>query len=109
MTAPSNADLGAGYQAIHRFTIPVDDADHKVNCLRFLAVDRRPNAIDLVDVFCLVDLEGPMTSREFRVVGTGHPVPEGYTYRGTAERADGALVWHVMEAERVPPNDGSDA
>lgn len=41
---------------------------------------------------------GP-TDRGFRVVGTGHPLPEGVTFIGTVQ--DGPFVWHVYEEATV--------
>jgi hypothetical protein len=38
----------------------------------------------------------PMTNRLLHVVGTGHDIPEGTEYRGTAVRPDG-FVFHVYE------------
>lgn len=35
-------------------------------------------------------------ARTFVVIGTGHPIPEDYTYRGTAPRKDG-MVFHLYE------------
>lgn len=42
-----------------------------------------------------VDLEQPLETHEFRVVGTGWIVPENSNYVGTY--IDGPFVWHVYE------------
>ena len=35
--------------------------------------------------------------RTFVVVGTGHRIPDGATYAGTAPRTPDGLVWHLFE------------
>jgi hypothetical protein len=35
--------------------------------------------------------------RTFVVVGTGHRIPEGATYTGSAPRTHEGLVWHLFE------------
>lgn len=37
----------------------------------------------------------PETEKRFRVHGTGHPIEDGYSWRGTTE--DRQFVWHVYE------------
>jgi hypothetical protein len=39
----------------------------------------------------------PETMRTFAVVGTGHRVPDGAVYVGTARRTREGLVWHLYE------------
>lgn len=41
--------------------------------------------------------------RAFQVFGTGHPLPEGARYWGTAPRTPEGLVWHLYE---VTPQKG---
>lgn len=35
--------------------------------------------------------------RTFTIVGTGHPIPDGAVYVGTAPRTREGLVWHLYE------------
>lgn len=42
-----------------------------------------------------VDPESPLRVHRFSVHGTGHPLPEGGTYLGTA--VGSRCVWHVYE------------
>ena len=52
------------------------------------------------DELCLwieVDLSNNSEFRTFGVFGTGHQIPEGWFYHGTALDLDGAFVWHVYE------------
>jgi hypothetical protein len=39
----------------------------------------------------------PEVPRTFTVVGTGHPVPDGAVYAGTAPRTREGLVFHLYE------------
>lgn len=41
-----------------------------------------------------VDTDFAMEERRFGFFGTGHPIPEGWAYVGTAHSA-GGFVWHV--------------
>jgi hypothetical protein len=43
------------------------------------------------------DDAGIAVPRTFVVVGTGHPVPDGAVYAGTAPRTRHGLVWHLYE------------
>lgn len=44
--------------------------------------------------------DGPSSTRSFVIVGTGHPIPIGGTYVGTAITDGGRLIWHVYEVAR---------
>jgi hypothetical protein len=87
-------------ERIYRYEVPVDDQWHgfallgdplHVGC-------RRP---DVVEFWARWSLNGTAVFREFRVVGTGHPLPEDVSrYHGTVPI--GALVWHLVE--RHPSN-----
>lgn len=35
--------------------------------------------------------------RTFQVFGTGHQIPDGAVWRGTADRTPEGLVWHLFE------------
>jgi hypothetical protein len=39
----------------------------------------------------------PEVARTFVIVGTGHLVPEGASYVGTAPRTRDGIVWHLFE------------
>lgn len=43
------------------------------------------------------------TEREFQIVGTGHPIPKYFVYRGTAIQkvfgSDDRLIWHLYELD----------
>lgn len=45
----------------------------------------------------------PVRRRTFQVVGTGHPVPPGAQWAGTAPRTPEGLVWHLYEIRDPGP------
>ena len=51
-------------------------------------------------IWTLVNPENKTEIREFRIFGTGHPIPEDvvldFEYVGTAQMAGGTLVWHLF-------------
>ena len=52
-------------------------------------------------VWALVDIDEPMEVQEFRVFGTGHPLPDEPWIQGlhVATFMQGALVWHLFMAK----------
>lgn len=44
----------------------------------------------------------PEVPRTFVIVGTGHRIPDGAVYVGTAPRTREGLVWHLYELTGVP-------
>lgn len=54
---------------------------------------------DGLDLWALVDPGNGMEPCEFRIIGTGHPVPDDAgRFVGSVTTHDGQLVWHVFEA-----------
>ena len=49
-------------------------------------------------VWVLVNTDTPEVARTFRVIGTGHPIPDigELEYRGTVQQLN--FVWHVFES-----------
>lgn len=81
--------------AIFRYEVPVDDRWHRIELSGALySVGCR--TIDVVEFWALSS-GGPAISRDFRVYGTGHPLPAEFEYVGTAVAPGGALVWHLVE------------
>lgn len=68
--------------------------------LLHVAAQETPVYAASVCVWALVDPEERMVTRQFLIVGTGHPVPAG-KYVGTALMDGGALVWHVFDRGEV--------
>lgn len=44
----------------------------------------------------------PAVARTFVIVGTGHRIPAGAVYVGTAPRAQDGIVWHLYELTANP-------
>ena len=89
-------------RAIHKFPIVVDDlSTWTINMPRgaiFRHIGFQGGAQDLLLMtWWEVDLGALPLSRTFVVVGTGHPIPNGYRYLGTA--VGKAFVWHLYEEE----------
>lgn len=92
---------------IFRYEVPVDDQWHEIRLsgggragqVRPLYVAAR--RVDVVEFWAYHDGSIPAEGRWFKVVGTGHRLPEVHTYHGTALAA-GGLVWHLIEAQRFP-------
>lgn len=78
---------------ILRYEVPVDEGWHEHTC--GVPVHVAARRVDVVEFWAIDD--GYVMARRFRVFGTGHPVPGGTTYRGTA--LAGPLVWHLVEAK----------
>jgi hypothetical protein len=84
-------------RTIYKYLIPLDDLTivHAMPTgaiIRCVAWQRCP---------CLwieVQTDAPQVGRKFRVFGTGHTIPDGWVYIGTA--FDGGFVWHVYEDMR---------
>jgi hypothetical protein len=91
-----------GDLTIWRHEVPIDDQWHLVACGRVLHVDARTSGV--VEFWALhwtptVDRPLP-PAREFRVFGTGHPLPGhhlGHKVNHVGSVAIGPFVWHLME------------
>ena len=96
-----------GAKRILRYEVPVDDQWH-VHDLAGPIVHvaaRDPRVVE----FWALDEDGWTRDSEFRVFGTGHPLPEGrLVHHGTVIVADGRLVWHLIEGRPVPAARGNE-
>ena len=92
---------------ILRHVISVDDQWHEFDVRgnpHYEVACRRPGEVDLwldVDTSPLV----PVLPCWFRVYGTGHELPDGPRWIGTA--LDGGLVWHVLATDADPTTEGN--
>lgn len=89
---------------IFRYEIPVDDQWHSLDLYGpVLHVACRRS--DTVELWATHYDHPPRPgvariSSQFRVVGTGQPIPaqrEGWRHVGTCIAPDGYLVWHLLE------------
>lgn len=81
-----------------RYEVPVDGQAHYFD-LNGKIVHVSARREDVVEFWAL-DTLGPPLTREFVVVGTGHPYPGHWKHTGTALSPSGTLVWHLMEVPR---------
>lgn len=81
--------------AIYRYEVPVDDRWHPLQLTGpIVHVDcRNPRFVEV----WAIHTDSPPVTRSFRVYGTGHPLPSGAQYVGTALAPGGQLVWHLIE------------
>ncbi len=81
-------------ESIYRYEVPVDDQwhEHPLSGGIVHVAGRRHAVVE----FWARHTGGPTVPRQFRVFGTGHPMPEGLDHRGAV--LDGPFVWHLMEA-----------
>lgn len=93
-------------ERIFRYPIEITGTPHALMpaSARVLSVagERNPGEMGELnlDVWALVaPSDTNVVKREFRIVGTGHPVPTDCgRFIGTVLTHRGALVWHVFEA-----------
>lgn len=50
----------------------------------------------------VAELRADPRRRVFVVVGTGQPLPDGAVWRGTCDRTEEGLVWHLYELPAEP-------
>lgn len=82
-------------RTIYKFPVPVDDVLHK-HAMPTKAVIRHVAQQGYQPcIWAEVDTDAPLVERSFRVFGTGHAIPDGFAFVGTA--FDGPFVWHVFE------------
>lgn len=84
---------------IWRHEIPVDDEVHRVDLTgQIVHVDSR--SPDTVEIWYVHQAGAFSRTRNFMVVGTGHPLPDGWTrVIGTTVAGFGNLVWHLVEGD----------
>ena len=79
---------------IWKFPIKVTDEQH-------ISIPKYPEFLsvqfqgDELCIWAVVEPENEKKKHRIRVVGTGHPLPEGCIYIGTVQ--DRPYVWHVFE------------
>lgn len=90
VTAKAEGDDAA--DVIHRFEVPVDDQWHEFDVSGDVlhVAARRPGVVDF-----WAYARGGGAPLRLRVYGTGHLLPGGLRYVGTAVAEP--FVWHLME------------
>jgi hypothetical protein len=88
-----------------RYEVPVNDLEH----LLWVAGDIvhvQTRSADYVEFWSLERRNGGRTvERAFQVFGTGHEVPEGLRFVGSAVSPGGTFVWHLFERPGVQCED----
>lgn len=80
---------------IHKFTLEItDEQTIAVHCPKeFLVVQLQDNKLCM---WVMVDDSKPKEDFVFRVIGTGHPIPDYKKLTHFATVQHGPLVWHVF-------------
>ena len=87
---------------IYRYRLPITDAPalQLPAGAAVLSVGTPRDGTDQIDMWALIDVQnlGLEQLREFRVVGTGNPVPDDCgRFIGTIPIRGGRLIFHVFE------------
>ena len=84
---------------IYRFDVPILD-DFTLGLPEFAKVLCVGERGGTGHMWVMLDPEQKKVTRKFRVIGTGHPIPDApdLSYIGTFFMANGRLVWHVFES-----------
>lgn len=83
---------------VFRYLVPLDNRWHA----RTLRGDVLHVDVDdpfVMEFWAESQDDAPAVKREFRVFGTGHVMPPGAIYQGTA-RTRGGFAWHLYEKEK---------
>jgi hypothetical protein len=86
---------------VFRYALPIADAPGLMvpAAAEILSVGPPRDDSDRLDMWALVNVDHLEEWREFRVVGTGNPMPDDCgRFVGTVTTHGGALIWHVFEA-----------
>jgi hypothetical protein len=85
---------------IFKYDLRVTDVDHvkMPDGAQIIHVDWQGPNIQQLQLWAVVDPDAPLFDREFRVIGTGHPIADlpDLQHIGTVVQPIG-LVWHVFE------------
>jgi len=80
---------------IHKFIVYVEDRPVVNMDPTARIVEVRPGPLSTLNVWAIVDTDHPLEPRQFAIHGTGHPIPPGERYVGTAPGP--TFVWHLFE------------
>jgi hypothetical protein len=79
-----------------KWQVPLNDLPHAIGVGQVVLVAQQPHGrVDEVQVWTLET--GADATREVRVFGTGHTIPDGWEPIGSCLSVDGQFVWHVFE------------
>lgn len=92
--------MSAATRRIFRYRLKITDAPEVLlpRGAQTLSVGPPRDGSDELDLWVLVDPNEPVGLIEFRVVGTGNPMPDDCgRFIGTVPVLGGALIFHVFE------------
>lgn len=87
-----------------RYWVPVDDRWHEIGLTGDPVAVAAASSRE-VEFWAEYEDDGLMVDRQFRVYGTGHPLPrpEDARWVGTCPRLPNGLVWHLYERLQPDP------
>lgn len=86
---------------MYRYVVPADDHAHTFRLSHSPVAVAVSNAGREVEFWAEHTEGATQVARAFRVVGTGHPLPDGARWIGTCPRTELGLVWHLYETGEV--------
>jgi len=92
----SITEPAAPLRRMFRYTIPVDDRSHIIHLTGDPLHVANGITLDEVEFWAEYADGTPGKARQFRVFGTGQPLPLDARWVGTCPRVSG-LVWHLYE------------
>lgn len=109
-TLPNRSTMTTQPETIWRYLLPLTDEPvvRMPARSRVLSVGPPRSGDSHLDLWALVDPTAADEGREFRIVGTGNPMPTDCgRFVGTTYSHGGALIWHVFEAKAEQQLDGA--
>ena len=93
----STTGQAAPDRRMFRYTIPVDDMPWTFDLTSGPVAVANGSTMDEGEFWAEHTEGAPEVARQFRVFGTGHPLPPNARYIGTCPRTREGLVWHLFE------------
>ena len=95
---------------IFKYEIPIQnefelELPRGAQILTFQVQREMPSMNEKPFVWAIIDLKEDISEKvNFRLFGTGHPIPKeanSFSYVGTAQMANGQLVWHLFKEKSL--------
>ena len=80
---------------VYKYPIAITDGDQDIATNGEAAVRHIAMQGDTLCAWIECEPDEPASNVTLRVHGTGHPIEDGYSWRGTTQA--GPFVWHVYE------------
>jgi hypothetical protein len=82
-------------KTVFKYLVPLEDEVVKIDMPTGAVLRHVASQGSMPTMWFEVDPEAASELRQFKVIGTGHVVPEGWDYIGTV--MTGVFVWHIYE------------